>query len=63
MTIDEQIKEVKREIGMRKVMYPKWVQSDKLRPEKAEHGIAAMEAVLETLTAVQVAGAAQGRLF
>lgn len=63
MTIEEQIKEVKREIRLRHACYPKWVQSGRMKPEQAEHGIAAMEAVLETLVSVAEFQEKQGSLF
>ena len=49
MTLDEQIKCVGREIGMRKNVYPRWVANGKMTQAKADHEIAAMEATLETL--------------
>lgn len=52
MTIDEQIKAVGREIGMRKNVYPRWVANGKMTQAKADHEIAAMEAALVTLKAV-----------
>ena len=53
MTIDEQIACVKRELAMRRNVYPKWVQSEKMTQAKAESEINAMAAVLETLQAVR----------
>lgn len=49
MTIDEQIKAVEREIGMRERVYPGWVAAKRMSQAKAEHEIAAMRAVLKTL--------------
>lgn len=64
MTIDDQIKCVRREIAMRRQMYPKWVASGRLKKGQADHEIAAMEAVLATLDKVAVATATprQGRI-
>ena len=45
----EQIKCVKREIGMRRRNYPRWVADGRLLQSKADAEIAAMEAVLKTL--------------
>lgn len=56
VTIEEQIKAVEREIGMRRRVYPNWVASKRMSQEKADKEIAAMEAVLETLKEVQKQG-------
>ena len=47
--IEQQIAAVAREIAMRKNVYPKWVANGRMKQEKAEHEIAAMEAVIETI--------------
>lgn len=49
LTLDEQIKSVEREIGMRESVYPKWVRAGKMSDLKASREIAAMRAVLSTL--------------
>lgn len=56
ITIEDQIKAVEREIGMRRRVYPNWVASKRMSQEKADKEIAAMEAVLETLKEVQKQG-------
>ena len=56
ITIEDQIKAVEREIGMRRRVYPNWVASKRMSQEKADKEIAAMEAVLETLKKVQKQG-------
>jgi len=56
ITIEDQIKAVEREIGMRRRVYPNWVASKRMSQEKADKEIAAMEAVLETLKQVQKQG-------
>lgn len=53
ITIEDQIKAVEREIGMRRRVYPNWVASKRMNQEKADKEIASMEAVLETLKKVQ----------
>lgn len=53
ITIEDQIKAVEREIGMRRRVYPNWVASKRMSQEKADKEITAMEAVLETLKQVQ----------
>lgn len=47
--ITAQIECVRREIAMRRRVYPRWVHQARMSQEKADHEIDAMEAVLETL--------------
>lgn len=49
MNLNDQIKAVSREIAMRKSVYPRRIEIGKMKPETAEHEIAAMEAVYATL--------------
>ena len=51
VTLAEQIACVKREIGLRERVYPRWVATGRLTQRKADDEIAAMKAVLETLEA------------
>ncbi len=53
VSIDDQIKAVGRELGMRRNVYPKFITSKRITPEKAAAEIAAMEAVYETLKRVR----------
>ena len=48
-TLQQQIECVKREISMRKRVYPNWIGAKKLKQEKADYEIACMESVLLTL--------------
>jgi hypothetical protein len=48
-TLDAQIACVKREIALRKNVYPKWVMSGRMRAEAADHEINCMIAVLRSL--------------
>lgn len=48
----EQIACVKREIGMRRKVYPRWVQGGMMTETKAQAETEAMEAVLKTLEGV-----------
>lgn len=48
-TIDEQIAEVGREIGLRKNVYPSFVARQKLTQGEADEHIARMEAAYATL--------------
>lgn len=47
--LTEQIKEVEREIAMRKSAYPRWVSAGKMTQAAADRQIRNMEAVLATL--------------
>lgn len=53
MTLDEQIKCVRREIAMRQSVYPKWVAAKRMKQQQADHEIAAMQSVLRTLESVK----------
>lgn len=53
VSIEDQIKCVAREIAMRRNVYPKWVDSKRMKQEAADREIAAMEAVIETLKKVK----------
>ena len=48
-TLEEQIKEVEREIALRKSVYPRWIEKGKLKPDKAARQIETMEAVARSL--------------
>jgi hypothetical protein len=48
-SLDEQIAAVTREIAIREAVYPKWVETGKMKKAKADHEIACMMAVLGTL--------------
>lgn len=49
MTLEEQIKCVKREIDYRKRLYPVWVQNGKMTQNDANYQIECMECVLNSL--------------
>jgi hypothetical protein len=49
LTLDDQIKCVEREIAMRKNVYPRRVEAQKMSPNKMRYEIEAMQAVLTTL--------------
>ena len=53
ISLDDQIKAVGRELGMRRNVYPKFIKSGRMTEEKAMQEIHAMEAVYETLKAVK----------
>lgn len=62
-TLDEQIECVRREIGMRRRVYPRWVEIGRITQAHADHQIAAMEAVLATLESLRPAQPQQGALL
>jgi len=49
MKVIEQIKVAEREIALRMRCYPKWVSQGTMKKEQADHELAGMRAVLETL--------------
>lgn len=49
VALADQIACVKREIAMRRHVYPRWVEQQRMTQAKADAEIAAMEAVLDTL--------------
>lgn len=57
MTLEEQIRSVKRELALRARVYPSLIQKGKLTAETAEHEVAAMRAVLRTLEGFAQSGA------
>ncbi|MCA1623362.1 MAG: hypothetical protein LC768_13130 [Acidobacteria bacterium] len=63
ITIDEQIAEVKREIAMRRKVYPKWIEAGSMQKSKADFQVLAMEAVLILLQAIAKETAPQAGLF
>lgn len=49
ISLDDQIRCIGREIGMRRANYPRFVLSGKLTKEEAEHQMACIEACYATL--------------
>lgn len=49
ITFEDMIKCVEREIGMRKKVYPRWVEAKKISQEKADFEIKCMTAFLDQL--------------
>lgn len=56
VNLQDQIAAVRREIAMRKAVYPRRVSAKMMSAAKAEHEIAAMEAVLATVESALRAG-------
>lgn len=51
ISLDQQIACVRRELAMRKNVYPKWVANGRMKQEAAEKEMAHLQAVHDTLTA------------
>ncbi len=49
ITLDRQVAEVRREVGLRRRVYPRWVSQGKMTQVEADRRIEAMEAVQKTL--------------
>ena len=54
ITLAEQIAEAQRELALRRKCYPAWVKSGKLDSQDASHQLQAMEAIVKTLTRLEV---------
>jgi hypothetical protein len=52
ITLDAQVKEIEREIALRRRVYPRWTEAKKLSQATADRQIAVMEAVAATLRRV-----------
>lgn len=52
MTIEDLIKEAKREVKMRESVYPKWVDSGRLAAKTAERQLAAQQETVKVLETV-----------
>lgn len=53
VTLDQQIAEVKRELAMRKQVYPRRIEKGLMKQAEADWQIATLKAVLETLRTLQ----------
>lgn len=53
VTIADQIACVRREIAVRSKVYPRWVESGRMKHDQADREVEAMIAVLATLQEVQ----------
>lgn len=50
ITVDQQIACVRRELAMRRNVYPKWVANGRMTQQAAEKEMAGMQAVHDTLS-------------
>jgi hypothetical protein len=55
VALADQIKCARRELAMRKGVYPKWVTAGRMKPEAADRELAAMEAIVTSLEEEQLA--------
>lgn len=62
-TLDEKIACVRREVEMRRRVYPNWVRSGRISQAHADHQIACMESVLADLEASRPEEPHQGALL
>ena len=53
VSLAQQIACVKREIGMRTRVYPRWVSASRMTQAKADSELQAMHAVLDTLQEIE----------
>ena len=49
ISLPEQITCLRRELGYRERVYPRWVRAGKIKADDAEYQLAAMKAALESL--------------
>lgn len=49
VSLEDQVRCLKREIAMRKNVYPKWIATGRLKQEDADREIAALTAALHTI--------------
>lgn len=53
MTLADQIKEARREVALRRRVFPGWVASGRLSQADADHRIEAMDAIVASLLDLQ----------
>jgi hypothetical protein len=58
-TIDDEIKEIAREIEVRERLYPRWIEQNRISPYAANRRVQVMKSVLQRLTSMKEARSAQ----
>lgn len=53
VSLAQQIASAKRELALRKSVYPKWVRDHRMQLASANYEIAAMAAIIETLEGLE----------
>jgi len=62
ITLAEQLTAARRELAMRQRVYPNWVAVGKMKQEKADHELACMAAIVETIDKVKMLNDASDEL-
>ena len=55
ISLQTQLECAKREVAMRRRVYPRWVEADRMTQVKSAQEISAMEAIVETLARLRAA--------
>ncbi|CCG99817.1 hypothetical protein FAES_1807 [Fibrella aestuarina BUZ 2] len=65
ITLEQEIKELERELSMRRSVYPEWSKGPKprLKPDTADHRIACLESTLARLKRMAPAKPEQASIF
>lgn len=63
ITLQKQINELRRELGFRKKLYPRWIVQKAILKEVAEYQLAALEAAINTLEALKSPQGTQQDMF
>lgn len=53
ITLTDMIRCAERELAMRRNVYPRWIEKGRMKESTANHELAAMERIIETLTALR----------
>jgi hypothetical protein len=56
ITLDQQVACARRELALRRNVYPKWIEARKMTAEKAQWEIDTMEAIVATLEKMKTLG-------
>ena len=54
ISLEDQVKEAKRELALRKKLYPGWVKTGRLTEGQAAYCVEAMETIVKTLTRLEL---------
>ena len=63
ITITAQLAAAKRELAMRRRVYPRWIAQQRMSEATAHHEIACMQAIVDTLEALAPEQPKQGALL
>jgi hypothetical protein len=62
-SLAEQIACAERELALRVRVYPRWVASNKMKPEKSDHELECMAEIIRTLKRLAPPVPVQGQLY